>query len=374
MKYVLYFFSFLILSCNDGTFDKLSEKSADLKSIYIPDSRVNIFDVNFSMVGKSILVSGETSVAVAKNELFEYINQNGYDYIDSIKLLPNYKYRYGIVNNSVGNLRGLPSHSSELVSQAVLGTKLKILKREGEWYLVQTPDDYISWIDHGGIHVMEESGFNDYFKSSYIFTDTYGFSYTDELKKDVVSDIVMGSKLNVVGLRNDFYEVSYPDGRLALIEKNKLLKENAFDKYKNDKNNLLEYSKKLIGIPYLWGGTSTKGFDCSGFTKTLYSMNGYVIPRDASQQINEGLTVDSLRDWSNLQVGDLLFFGYERDGRTRIDHVAMWVGDNKFIQASKNVRINSVDELSEDYDKYHMEKYIKSKRYLGNITDGIKDL
>ena len=374
MKYVLYFFSFLILSCNDGTFDKLSEKSADLKSIYIPDSRVNIFDVNFSMVGKSILVSGETSVAVAKNELFEYINQNGYDYIDSIKLLPNYKYRYGIVNNSVGNLRGLPSHSSELVSQAVLGTKLKILKREGEWYLVQTPDDYISWIDHGGIHVMEESGFNDYFKSSYIFTDTYGFSYTDELKKDIVSDIVMGSKLNVVGLRNDFYEVSYPDGRLALIEKNKLLKENAFDKYKNDKNNLLEYSKKLIGIPYLWGGTSTKGFDCSGFTKTLYSMNGYVIPRDASQQINEGLTVDSLRDWSNLQVGDLLFFGYERDGRTRIDHVAMWVGDNKFIQASKNVRINSVDELSEDYDKYHMEKYIKSKRYLGNITDGIKDL
>ena len=374
MKYVLYFFSFLILSCNDGTFDKLSEKSADLKSIYIPDSRVNIFDVNFSMVGKSILVSGETSVAVAKNELFEYINQNGYDYIDSIKLLPNHKYRYGIVNNSVGNLRGSPSHSSELVSQAVLGTKLKILKREGEWYLVQTPDDYISWIDHGGIHVMEESGFNDYFKSSYIFTDTYGFSYTDELKKDVVSDIVMGSKLNVVGLRNDFYEVSYPDGRLALIEKNKLLKENAFDKYKNDKNNLLEYSKKLIGIPYLWGGTSTKGFDCSGFTKTLYSMNGYVIPRDASQQINEGLTVDSLRDWSNLQVGDLLFFGYERDGRTRIDHVAMWVGDNKFIQASKNVRINSVDELSEDYDKYHMEKYIKSKRYLGNITEGIKDL
>ena len=103
-------------------------------------------------------------------------------------------------------------------------------------------------------------------------------------------------------------------------------------------------------------------------------MNGYVIPRDASQQINEGLTIDSLRDWSNLQVGDLLFFGYERDGRTRIDHVAMWVGDNKFIQASKNVRINSVDEESEDYDKYHMEKYIKSKRYLGNITDGIKDL
>jgi len=294
--------------------------------------------------------------------------------IDSIKLLPNYKYRFGIINNSVGNLRGAPSHSSELVSQAVLGTKLKILKREGEWYLVQTPDDYISWIDHGGIHVMEESSFSNYFGTSYVYTDTYGFSYTDESRKNIVSDIVMGSELKVTGSRNNFYEVNYPDGRYALVEKNKLLNKKGFDRLKDDKDNLIKNSNKLIGIPYLWGGTSTKGFDCSGFTKTLYSMNGYTIPRDASQQINEGLTVDSSRVWSNLEVGDLLFFGYERDGRTRIDHVAMWVGDNKFIQASRNVRINSVDEESKDYDEYHMKKYILSKRYLGNISDGIKDL
>lgn len=374
MKHFLYFLCFTLISCYDNSLDKFSEKFDDIKSIYVPDSRVDIFDVNFSKVGNSILVSGETSVVDAKNTLIEYLNQNGHEYIDSIKLLPNYKYRFGIINNSVGNLRGAPSHSSELVSQAVLGTKLKILKREGEWYLVQTPDDYISWIDHGGIHVMEESSFSNYFGTSYVYTDTYGFSYTDESRKNIVSDIVMGSELKVTGSRNNFYEVNYPDGRYALVEKNKLLNKKGFDRLKDDKDNLIKNSNKLIGIPYLWGGTSTKGFDCSGFTKTLYSMNGYTIPRDASQQINEGLTVDSSRVWSNLEVGDLLFFGYERDGRTRIDHVAMWVGDNKFIQASRNVRINSVDEESKDYDEYHMKKYILSKRYLGNISDGIKDL
>ena len=102
-------------------------------------------------------------------------------------------------------------------------------------------------------------------------------------------------------------------------------------------------------------------------------MNGFNIPRDASQQIKEGITVDSLGIWTNLEEGDLMFFGYERDGRLRIDHVAMWIGNNKFIQASKNVRVNSVIENSEDYDEYHMKKYILTKRYLGNITDGIRN-
>ena len=73
----------------------------------------------------------------------------------------------------------------------------------------------------------------------------------------------------------------------------------------NSTSDLIINSKKFIGIPYLWGGTSSKGFDCSGFTKTVYLMNGLVIPRDASQQINEGLLVDKDRNWDKLQEGEL---------------------------------------------------------------------
>ena len=98
------------------------------------------------------------------------------------------------------------------------------------------------------------------------------------------------------------------------------------------------------------------------------------IPRDASQQINEGKLIDKERKWSKLTVGDLMFFGYYKNGRRRIDHVAMWIGDGKFIQASKNVRINSVHSSSPIYDKYHMEKYIESRRIIGNETFGVKKL
>lgn len=103
-------------------------------------------------------------------------------------------------------------------------------------------------------------------------------------------------------------------------------------------------------------------------------MNGLVIPRDASQQINEGILVDQNRNWDNLNEGDLMFFGYYRDGKRRIDHVAIWIGDGKFIQASKNVRINSVYADDPLYDKYHMEKYMESRRIIGHETSGVKKL
>ena len=232
--------------------------------------------------------------------------------------------------------------------------------------MVQTPDNYISWIDHGGIKVMSDKNFDNYYSNNYVFSDVYGFSYETINKEKIVSDLVLGSVLNVIDSESNYYKIRYPDDRIGLVDMNSVISISSLHNNKKSQSNLLEYALGLRGIPYLWGGTSTKGFDCSGFTKTVYMMNGLNIPRDASQQINEGKLIDSERKWSKLTVGDLMFFGYYKDGRRRIDHVAMWIGDGKFIQASKNVRINSVHSNSPIYDKYHMEKYIESRRIIGN--------
>jgi len=134
----------------------------------------------------------------------------------------------------------------------------------------------------------------------------------------------------------------------------------------------------LLGVPYLWGGTSTKGMDCSGFTKTVYLMNGYVIPRDASQQITAGNDVDPQLELKNLQKGDLMFFGRKATDSTRqrVTHVGIWLGNNEgeFIHASGRVKIGSIDPESSFYDEFNRNRYLGSRRYLGEKDELIIDL
>jgi cell wall-associated NlpC family hydrolase len=162
--------------------------------------------------------------------------------------------------------------------------------------------------------------------------------------------------------------VEYPDQRTGYVKKLESAKYNDWIKKVKPSGELIEkYARKFMGVPYLWGGTSVKGLDCSGFTKTSYLMNGFIIPRDASQQIFAGKDIDPELKFENLKKGDLMFFGRKATNSTkqRVTHVAIWLGNGEFIHASRQVRLSSIDPDSPIYDEANKSRYLGSRRYLG---------
>lgn len=357
-----------IFSCSIDKKTIVDDKIDEIKQNYAPDARVAIFNINASD-DNPINLTGETNLYAAKEELISALTKLNIEIEDQIKILPDESIdnkKFALINVSVANLRGKPTHSAELVTQALLGTPVNILKENNGWYLVQTPDNYISWTNSGSLLRLDQNELKQWkANSKIIFLDTYGFSYHRESEKRI-SDLVAGNVLELENENNTDWFVRYPDGRLARIIKAQASKITLWnDNINITDTSITEAAMSLIGVPYLWGGTSTKGLDCSGFTKTIYMLHGYIIPRDASQQVHQGELIDAKRNFSRLKTGDLLFFGRKDEGGSeKVVHVGLWLGNNQFIHASGDVHISSMDSTADNYDSYNYNRYLRTKRII----------
>ncbi len=370
----------IIFSCSCEKQDRLKyaeQVCNKIKTEVAPDKREAIFDVSFTKSKAGIIVRGETNLPEAKADLLSELDKNGCIITDSLAILPdqeNDSLCWGLVNVSVCNLRTNPGHDAEMASQALLGTPVRVLKKQSGWYLVQTPDKYISWVDSGALTLLSEQAFETWEKQArMIYLPSFGIAMNPVSGKPV-TDLVAGSILQFKENSGKNCLLSMPDGRLMEVPSADV---EDFGNWK-EKNipsvsEITKTAELFLGRPYLWGGTSTKGIDCSGFVKMVYFMNGLILARDASLQFWHGEKITQEQGWQGLQEGDLVFFGRKATAEKpeKATHVGYYKGNSEFIHASGFVKINSFDSGKENYYDKDIAM-LGGRRIINSInTDGI---
>lgn len=227
---------------------------------------------------------------------------------------------HGFCHLSVIPIRETPSDLSQMTTQLLFGDVFEVLDRKGNWLQIQNAyDDYIGWVDNKQQIVISIEEF-DKLKKALFTNDKSGELFLNgELYPLLPASSFPSARAFKIGY------LSF-ETRLALLP---------FSENRSDEISSIALS--YLNAPYLWGGKTPFGIDCSGFTQSVYKIAGIKLKRDASQQATQGETLSFL---SEAKVGDLVFFDNEEE---KITHVGILLDDNKIIHASGKVRIDTID-------------------------------
>ncbi len=268
----------------------------------------------------------------------------------------------GIVESNGLRLRAKPNTDAEILANAAYGDNVVIIREVDGWYLVDynlqigyMSADYITFKERENIDlgygVVEDASVN--------------MRDTPSSDGELLAQLTTGETAYIIGLNCGWYKVQY-EGQtgyirsdlLALTEPPRYNSTNSVGEapvVETVGQQLVNYAYNFLGTPYVWGGTSTSGFDCSGFTQYVYAQMGYSIKRTAQQQYNNnGYEV------FDLQLGDLVFFSntYSSSGVT---HVGIYIGDNQFIHAANSGSGVKITSLSDDY---YAARYVGARRIV----------
>lgn len=290
--------------------------------------------------------------------------------------------RYGVVEFSANYMREKPGFAEENGNQALMGTVVEILGEEGYWLKIKSPEPYTAWVVDMGVIEMTKEQVDAYIAApKYLVTAEISHVYADpSVKAARVCDLVMGDLLRIgfnakgkaIG-KKGFVKAILPSGKEGWVCAKDVTD---FTKWANTvqatAESVIKIAMLYVGVPYLWGGNTIKGTDCSGLSRGAFFMNGILLPRNTSQQIKVGEEVDFSGvkdgDFSNLQLGDLILFGNPET--KKVSHVSIYIGDGHIIHSSNVVRINSLRPADPDYYSGGVPRMLAVRRVLGNVDNG----
>lgn len=306
--------------------------------------------------------------------------------------------RMAVVETSTCYMRLMPDYESALETQELMGTVVEIVGEEGYWREIVSPQPYKAWTTEKTLVEMTQEQIREYEDApKYMFTGLYGHIYGEpSVKAATICDLVGGDVMRAVMqgagkpfVKGKWAKVMLPSGKTGWVLRKDVcplgeridirMGDAAEGKVSRKKmEEVIASARQLLGVPYLWGGMSAKGVDCSGLVRISCIMNGVLLPRNASQQIRCGKPVEVNADpafWNeearkdkeafsremkqritSLKRGDLVFFGTPATAEKpmRVTHVGIYLGNGEIIHSSHLVRINSLDpEADNCYENAH---------------------
>jgi cell wall-associated NlpC family hydrolase len=324
----------------------------------ITDRRLFAFNVCAQSTGNGqITLTGDAEYPEHRDGLLRMLHFLGFqDIDDQIQLLPSTELKdqpYALVTASHTFIYDKTTEPREKMSQAIYAEPLILLKQTPDgYYLCHAIDGYVGYVSVADVHRVSAKEFHAYHAASqaYLLKDFKFNSVT----------IPAGARLHVASVAPQKITVQSPAGEKFTIPTGQF--EIGDPRPTHLINIIIDTAMQLRETKYVWGGKTSDGIDCSGLIQLAFKTHGINLPRDADEQVLVGAMVATRSDRTDLRRGDLLFF---LSRRGTINHVALYLGNNTFLQASgEKVKISSFDPNAPNYDKGHDQEFCFAKRLL----------
>jgi hypothetical protein len=331
---------------------------------YVPDFRSGVFDVAADQSGANVVLRGQSTHPQAVAALIGLLREQGLTAVDEVTSLPDVTLgaaRHALVRSAVAPVYAEPRLPAPQISQLVIGMRVELLSQSGPWFRIRGEDGYIGWVYEGYLQTgADDWAFSWERGTSGESVVSLGAELVDEDGR-ILARLPWGARLS-----RHSGALHLPDGRTGVLAHGDVIDiDRLADWFPHRGESVARTARRWYGAPYLWGGVTLNGVDCSGFTQAVMWMHGIALPRDSDLQerAGPGVALDVVP--GQLRPGDLLFFAEED---ARVSHVAISLGGTLMIHSALGNGGVHINDLAghEPLEQRLASMFVSARRLLAD--------